>query len=319
MNPPRKVSFWKRQRYRLDAALLFSLVWVFERLGLDRAGAAGAWLGRHVLGPILRRPHELTTLRTAFPDLAEAELERIREDMWANVGRVIAEVGLLDQFGGPEGRKRFTIEGYENVAAARQPGREPIIVSGHFANWEVAFVAGRHLGIEFAGVVRPPNNPWVAKWIADKRARVGMTTQIPKGPDGTRQLFATIRQGKAIGLMIDQHLAEGIPVPLFGVEAMTTHAPATFARKLGVPVLPVGVRRLEGSHFRIIFHPPQWAANTDNAERDILELTTALNRFVEGEVRASPAHWLWMHQRFKPVEQLTRRAKNVVSQAEPTP
>jgi len=319
LTPPRTVSFWKRQRYRLDAAILFSLVWIFERLGLDRASCVGAWLGRHVLGPLLRKPHELTTLRTAFPELSDAEIRHIRDDMWANVGRVIAEVGLLEQFGGAAGQARFTIEGIENLAAARQPGKEPIMVSGHFANWEVAFIVARQAGLECAGIVRPPNNPWVADWIAEKRANVGMSSQIPKGAEGTRQLFSTLRQGKSIGLMIDQHLAEGIPAPLFGVEAMTTHAPATFARKLGVPILPIGVRRLEGSHFRAIFYPPLWPVDTGNADRDVLEMTTALNRFVEGEVRANPAHWLWMHQRFKPTEQLTRRASRVVSQAEPAP
>ena len=47
---------------------------------------------------------------------------------------------------------------------------------------------------------------------------------------------------------------------------------------------------------------------------DILAMTTALNAFVEAEVRARPGHWLWMHQRFKPVATLSPRAARLSRQ-----
>src|SRR5690606_19484526 len=128
-----------------------------------------------------------------------------------------------------------------------------------------------------------------------------------------------LRQGEPMVMLIDQHLAEGIPVPLFGHDAMTTHAPATLAGTLDIPVLPMSVRRGEGSHFEVIFSPPLRYPRTGNDDRDVMAMTAALNRFVEGEVRARPGHWLWMHRRWKPVATLSRRASRMVGETEPAP
>jgi KDO2-lipid IV(A) lauroyltransferase len=146
-----------------------------------------------------------------------------------------------------------------------------------------------------------------------------MLRQIPKGAEGTRQLFSTLRNNETVLMMIDQHLAEGIPAPLFGVDAMTTHAPATFAQKLDILVLPMSLRRSEGSHFEVIFYPALRYPRTGNDSRDVLAMTAELNRFVEDEVRARPGHWLWMHRRWKPVATLSRRASRMVGDTEATP
>lgn len=309
-------GFWKRQRYRLDAGLLFGLSAVLRRFDIDRAGAIGAWFGRHVLAPLGRNvPATVETLHIAYPPLDAAGTRAMLTASYENLGRIIAEIALLDRFIAGAAWDRFTVRGLEHLEAAQALGKGLIIASGHFSNWEMTSVALHHLGIPYSGVTRPPNNPWVADWIEGKRAGLGMQRQIPKGPEGTRQLFSALRNGEAVLMMIDQHLAQGIPAPLFGRPAMTTHAPATFAQKLDVAVLPMSLRRTEGSHFEIVFYPALRYPRSGNDARDVLAMTTELNRFVETEVRARPEHWLWMHRRWKPVGTLSRRAARVVGEA----
>jgi KDO2-lipid IV(A) lauroyltransferase len=308
-------GFWKRQRYRLDAALLFGLSGMLRLFGIDRATRLGAWFGRSVLAPIGRgNRHTIETLRTAYPDLDDAGVRGMLTASYENLGRIIAEIALLDRFVAPEAWSRFTVSGLEHLEAARKLDRGMIIATGHFSNWEIVGVALHHLSVPYSAVTRPPNNPWVAEWIEKKRAGMGAHLQIPKGSEGTRQLFSALRQGEPVVMLIDQHLAEGIPVPLFGRDAMTTHAPATLAGKLDIPVLPMSVRRREGSHFEVIFYPALLYPRSGNDDRDVVEMTTELNRFVEGEVRARPGHWLWMHRRWKPVATLSRRASRMVGE-----
>lgn len=305
----------KRIRYLLDTALVYALAGFFRLFDLDTASAIGGWFGRNVLARLLGDKSSRATLAIAFPGLSDTERRKIADDMWENIGRNLAEIAQLERFAGELGRARFTIEGQEHLDEAMATGKPPIMVSGHFSNWELAFVAANHSGLVGAGIVRPPNNPWVAEFIAERRRRVGFTEQIPKGKDGTRALFAVLRQGRSIGLLIDQRLDEGIPAPLFGIEAMTTHAPATFARKLGLPIVPLAVRREKGAHFRAVWHPVVYTAQSDNSARDILEATAELNRFVETEIRTAPGHWLWMHPRFRAPKALSRRAERVVDEA----
>jgi KDO2-lipid IV(A) lauroyltransferase len=320
MPAERQVGFWKRQRYRLDAAVLFGLSGLLRPFGIDRATKIGAWFGRSVLAPLGRKSRTtIETLRTAYPALDEAEVRSMLTASYENLGRIIAEIALLDRFVASDAWPRFTVTGLEHLEAARALNKGMIIATGHFSNWEIVGIALHHLKVPFSAVTRPPNNPWVAAWIEKKRAGMGTHRQIPKGSEGTRQLFSALRQGEPVVMLIDQHLAEGIPVPLFGKDAMTTHAPATLAGKLDIPVLPMSVRRGEGSHFEVIFYPALLYPRTGNDDGDVVQMTAELNRFVEGEVRARPGHWLWMHRRWKPVAALSRRASRMVGQVESAP
>lgn len=320
MAAERQVGFWKRQRYRLDAGVLFGLSGLLRLFGIDRATAIGAWFGRSVMAPLGRGNHgTIDTLRTAYPDLDDPQVRDMLTASYENLGRIIAEIALLDRFIAPDAWARFTVTGLEHLEAARALNKGMIIATGHFSNWEIVGIALHHLKVPFSAVTRPPNNPWVAEWIEKKRAGMGTHRQIPKGSEGTRQLFSALRQGEPVVMLIDQHLAEGIPVPLFGKDAMTTHAPATLAGKLDMPVLPMSVRRGEGSHFEVIFYPPLRYPHSGNDDADVMAMTAELNRFVEAEVRARPGHWLWMHRRWKPVATLSRRASRMVGETEPAP
>lgn len=318
MPAPRQVGFWKRQRYRLEAGVLFAFSGFLRLFSLDRATGIGAWVGRTLLAPLGRgNRHTIETLRTAYPELDDDAVRATLTASYENLGRIIAEIAQLDRFVEPEGWSRFTVSGLEHLEAARAVGKGMIVASGHFSNWELICVVLHHLKVPYSAVARPPNNPWVADWIEKKRAGMGIHRYIPKGPEGTRQLFTTLRQGEPVIMLIDQHLAEGIPSPLFGKEAMTTHAPATLAGKLDIPVLPMSVRRTEGSHFEVIFYPPLRYPHSGNDSADVLAMTAELNRFVEVEVRARPGHWLWMHRRWKPVATLSRRATRMVEESAP--
>lgn len=318
-SPRPRLPLRKTLRYGLHSIVLFSALGLLRLFSLDRASAIGAWFGSTVLAPFGRSKSTLATLRTAYPELDDAAAKRLLAGMTENIGRIVAETAHLESFATPAGVARLTFAGIDHLRAAEAQGRGVLVISGHFGNWELVTPALHHLGSKLSLVTRPPNNPWVAEWIAGLRARLGAVSQIPKGRDGTRAMFSTLKRGETLLMLIDQHLSQGIPAPLFGVPAMTTHAPAILAERLNVPVVPMSVRRTEGAHFQIGFHPAVEFARSGNSARDILEMTTTLNDFIEAEVRRRPEHWLWMHQRFRPVETLSRRADRLVRDTRPVP
>jgi len=84
------------------------------------------------------------------------------------------------------------------------------------------------LGFDGAAVVRPPNNPYIADWVARQRRINGPATMIAKH-NAARPMLSQLRSGKMLCMLVDQKLREGIAVPFFG-RGRYDHARARGAR-----------------------------------------------------------------------------------------
>lgn len=279
----------KKLRYALEAAAVHLIYGFFWLMPLDAASGFGGRLMRF-LGPRLGlSTRARRNLEKAFPEKSADEIAAIAADMWENLGRVMAEYPHLDEIW-----PRVEVIGAEHIRALADDGRPGIMVGGHLANWEVQAVAVKHHGLGLALVYRRPNNPWVDGLICRAR-QVGSVDHIPKGGEGARALVSILKKGGHLGVLIDQKLNEGLPVPFFGRVAMTAPAVAVFARKFAAPIHPVRVERLGGAHFRMTVLPELDIKHLD----DDYKIMSEINRMIEFWVRERPGQWLWIHNRWK--------------------
>jgi len=301
MNAP-ALSLPQKLRYGAEAALFLAFMGFFRLIGLDAASAVGGFIGRNIfaLTRVTARARENLTL--AFPEKSAAERDAIIRSMWDNLGRVVAEYAHLDKFDldGPDPRIR--VENAAEIETIR--GQGVLVLSGHFANWEIMPISASCVGLDGAIVYRPPNNPYVDRYISRARAKKGYVEQISKH-HGVKRIFTLLRGGKAILLLADQKTNEGIPAPFFGRDAMTTPAPAALALKLKIPVLFASNKRLDGARFVVTVHPPLDFTPSGNADADMRALTAAINLRLEEMVRADPAQWLWIHRRWPTARDIT--------------
>jgi len=298
-------------RYGAESAVFFGVIGFFRLLGLESASAAGGFLGREILyrTPISDRAR--ANLRAAYPEMGRDDIEATIREMWDNLGRTIAEYAYLDRLTVRGTNPRVALAGLEHVDAALASGKPIVFVSGHFANWEVLPVAAAQYGVEGGAVYRPVNNPFVDRWMVRQRMHNGPKEQISKGAQGTRRIFTLLRAHKAIFLLVDQKTNEGLAVPFFGRDAMTTPVPAALALKLDAILLPVRNERLEGTRFRTTVGPPIALDAAGDHKRDVLHLTMKINDVIEAMVRERPSQWLWIHRRWpKPGDKpRTRRGR----------
>jgi KDO2-lipid IV(A) lauroyltransferase len=300
----------RRLRYGVEAAGFFLLMGVFRLFDIDQASALGGWIGRNLVSPFMSRRAN-ANLALAFPEKPAAERAAIRRAMWDNLGRVLAEFVHLDEIHETGTNARIELIGKEHIDAAVRRGKGLMFVSGHFANWEVMPTAARDIALSGGTIVRPANNPRVNRWLDRARSRIGLPELIAKGSSGTRRVFALLRKGDAICMLVDQRASEGILVPFFGHKAQTTVAPAMFALKLGSAILPVSNERLGGVRFRIRVHPPIEPEHTGDHDRDAHAMTIAITQFIEDRIRERPGEWLWIHQRWVEDAVLRRRAQTL--------
>jgi KDO2-lipid IV(A) lauroyltransferase len=292
---------WQRRLTNLvrpiEALFVQGAFALFGALRLETASAIGGWLGR-TFGPwigVTRRARK--NLQRAFPEKSAGEIETIIRDMWDNLGRVAAEYAHLSRMRAEPPNANIEVRGGEHVAAALARGKPLICFAGHLANWEIGAIAMRAVGAPVHLVYRAANNPWVDKIFRRGREEIAAGL-VPKGSDGARQAVKLLRDGENLGILIDQKMNDGIPVPFFGRDAMTAPAPARLALRFDCTVLPVQVERTEGPRFRVTVHPPLPPQHGGDAQGDTLLLMTQANAHLEDWIRQRPAQWLWVHRRW---------------------
>ena len=289
---------WRRRLiHPLEALVAYAAFGVLRLLPFKAASALGGLVGR-TLGPRLGITERARrNLGRAFPEKTAPEIERIIRGMWDNLGRTVCEYPHLDRLRFyDDGGGGVDVVGAEHIDALRDDGRPGIFFSAHLANWEVAALSIAHRGLPLHLIYRAPNNPLV-KFLS-RRPHPGAGELIPKGAEGARRALALMRKGGHLGMMVDQKLNDGIPVPFFGHDAMTAPAPARFALKFDCPVVLVRVERLHGSRLRVTHYPPIDLPRTGDRQADVAATMAKVNAVIEGWVRERPEQWLWLHNRW---------------------
>ena len=295
---------------RRAAAVSFSkdLGWRLEVFALDLLSMALrpwpiAWVsglgGRalRLLGP-LTSAHRLAgqNLRLAFPDISAAARARLLVEQWDNVGRTFFEFPLTDRL--TPGSGRVEVVGLERLQDLARTGRGAVLISGHFANWEVMAAVIVASGLDCRVTYRAANNPYVDRRIIEGRARYGVKLFAPKGGAGSRDLLKTLQAGQSVAFLNDQKFNGGVAAPFFGHEVHTAGAPTRVAIRFGGALQPMSVQRLPKARFRVVVHEPIILEATGDRERDVEAGVRKVNAFVEARVRERPGEWFWVHRRW---------------------
>lgn len=281
-------------RYGLETLFTRVMMRVFKWIGPDNASNLGGAMFR-LVGPHLSSSQiARDNVRKAFPDLDNQAVDRIVKGAWDNLGRVAGEFPHIDWIM----RNRVQVEGVGNIHALRDDNKPGIVIAAHLANWEVgAAVAGAE-GLPMAVVYRAANNPGVQKLYVRGRNAFNPHEQIAKGGKGARQIMTLLKNGGHVGILVDQKLNTGIPVPFFGHDAMTAPAVAKYAAHFDCPVVPAHAIRLKGCNFKLIIDEALPLPNTGDKDADALQMMTTINQLIEGWIRDNPEQWLWMHRRW---------------------
>jgi len=105
---------------------------------------------------------------------------------------------------------------------------------------------------------------------------------------------------------------DGIPVPFFGMDAMTAPAVARLALKYGCQVLPTRIIRTEGTRHKVIVYPPIDITDTGDMHRDMQSIMHNINSILEGWIREYPGQWFWLHNRWPDAKKQSDQSDNEV-------
>lgn len=278
----------------IGARALFALVGLLPRA---LASAVGGRIARSI-GPrlaITRRARR--HLARAMPELSLDQQDRVLGDMWDNLGRVAFEYPHIARIRVYGPASPVEIIGVEHLDTAVAQGKPVILFSGHLANWEIGALAVVQRGLHLLQIYRAANNPVVEAMMVDFRKSIGVEA-VPKGAKGGRRSATVIKSGGVMGLLVDQKMNDGIPVPFFGRDAWTAPALAKLALRYDAVVIPWRVERLPSSTFRLRVLPPLELADTGDGAVDVKRAMTQVNAVLEDWIRETPGQWFWLHRRW---------------------
>lgn len=257
----------------------------------DRASAAGRRLFR-AIGPRFDKTRKFrTNLALAFPERSPAEIETLIREVWGNIGAVLAEYPHLKTIRTATSPPRLETVIRGDSAVFRPGGGPAVFVATHLANWEVPAAAVRRLDIPLSVIYTPLQNPWLNRFLYRARTRMGCGLIAREG--AMRGLMQALGKGRSVGLLVDQRVESGEPVPFFGIDKLTSTTPARLALRYQCDLIPIQVERIRNARFRVIFHEPVTPpADAADDQQKILGMTRALNRLFETWITAAPHDWL---------------------------
>ncbi|MBM3579868.1 MAG: hypothetical protein FJX34_03760 [Alphaproteobacteria bacterium] len=282
----------KNLRYLLESLVVRFGLWFFGSLSLQTSADLAAKIARLVGKKIAVQKLAYRNLSNAIPSLSEVEKEKILDEMWSNLGRIVGEFPHVMR-GDVDALIEASEESLKNLAEMRNLSGG-IIVSGHLGNWEVGprFLVAQ--GIKVSTVYRPLNNPYVERMIAGLR----QTKMIEKNAGGNRKIVESVRRGEFVIILADQKISEGEPVKFFHADAITTTSIARIALRYKVPVIPARVVRV-GGRFNVEVEKPLAIPSQAEVNSAALPLTLTINQTLERWIREYPAQWFWVHDRWK--------------------
>jgi KDO2-lipid IV(A) lauroyltransferase len=246
----------------------------------------------------------LDHLAIAFPELGAAEREALGARCLRHLTWLVAEMLAVRSYD----RRlteyvTFAPGSEERLRAALAAGQGLILATGHVGHWELM---GRRLvrgGVPCAFVARTGTSPIIHDFLHGFREGGGFDVLLRDDPRTARAIIRTLREGRLLGLLIDQDTAvQGVFVPFFGRPAFTPRAVGDLALRFQAPVAVIWSRRRgpapgDGHELRVEIVPYD-PAHADR-EAESVRITGACTAILEEAVRERPEEWVWMHERWK--------------------
>ncbi|MDX8396608.1 MAG: lauroyl acyltransferase [Mariprofundaceae bacterium] len=276
---------------------------IFRLVPVRIIGGIGAGIGR-VLFFILAKHRNiaLRNLARIYPEKERVWRKRIARESFAELGRTIFELPHVFLRSKEFLKSRIEVEGEEGFRDAIEQGQGVFLTACHHSNWELGALSCSLFGYKSNNMYRPIKNEAVDKYLQQFRGRFG--SRLQSRNNSLRWFSKALKNGEIIGIMIDQHMSQGIQVPFLGHVSNTTALPVPFIVRKQIPTFGVALERIERSfHFKLRFWRIEMPVLTHDKTKDAYHIMRNINESFTSSIHKRPELWLWLHRRWLVLEQ----------------
>jgi KDO2-lipid IV(A) lauroyltransferase len=282
----------------LAARAAFAFVQAIPLSACERLGRTLAVVLYDVIQ--LRRDVIDENLCHAFPQLSQADRERIARGMWRHLVLMAAEIAHAPRkLHDTNWRSYARIPQIEELVRILLAERPLVFISGHFGNFELAGHLLALFGFPSHTVARPLDNAFLDRFVNRLRGQHGQR-MVPK--DGGGDAIAHVLRNKGIvGLLGDQAAGrKGCWVQFFGRPASTHKAVAVLSLGADAPLVVSFARRVQGPlEYEVWLEGVADPTLPGFAHRDVTSLAQWYTDCLEHSIRRGPEQYWWVHRRWK--------------------
>ncbi len=281
-----RTVFWL---YRLAAGALCLLpLTAIFRIGWALGTAAHFVSGKY-------RRLVLHNLNIAFGrEKSAEELRALGRRHFATLGANLLSSIKLPRLSREQIERIVKVEGMETMDAGIIANGGFVMIISHLGNWEMfAQLTPIIFKCKVGTIFQALGNRFIDAEVRRDRARLGLSVFERK--EGFTAATKFIREGGAVGVLIDQHAGDaGMWLPFFSRLASSSTLAATLALRTDGWLVPAAVYTDGVARWRCVIRgqmkPHGQSAGT---------ITKRINEMLEEQIREKPEDWFWVHNRWK--------------------
>lgn len=236
-------------------------------------------------------------LNNSFPQKSEKEINQIAARFYSHLCDTIVESIRLFSMPEQEIVRRCKVLNPEVMNHFYDEGRDVVVVTGHFNNWEFAAVAVTpQVKHHCIGIYQPLTNTFFEQKFSISRSKLGLEL-LPKTE--TKESFRRGREEPSAHFFAaDQSPTYSKRVhwmTFLNQETAVAFGTEKYACEFDQPVIFGLVEKVKRGYYEITIH---LLTDTPNAHPKgwVTERYTSL---LEKQIMEKPQYWLWTHKRWK--------------------
>lgn len=287
---------------RLAFAPLAGLLWLLARMPFSLLYILSDMLA-FVARDIVRYRRRLVraNLRNCFPELGESGRGRIERRFYNHLTDYFFETVKFRAMSPASLRRHMTFENTALIDSTLASGRDIVIYTSHFGNWEWITSMGLWCSESgravFSHVYRPLRQPWFNQWFLSLRSRYNVSIPMKQV---LRQLLTWRREDTRFitGFLSDQkpsHAGKRVTVKFLGLDTPFIEGTEELASKLDCAVMLFDTRVVSRGHYKSTIRLLTDSPRSLPPGR----LTALYAANLEEQIRSCPAAYLWSHNRWQ--------------------
>lgn len=276
----------------------FAFLYVLQLLPIKAIHLLARVLGRlcyYLVKP--RRKVGQINLEKCYPELSQAERDRILKDHFYHMACLILEYGVCWYGKAERLQKLVRYVDKHHLDEVLKHGDKVILLYPHFTAFEMA-VYKLNQDVPLISMYGHQKNQALDEQIRVGRHRFDNVFLVAR-QEGLRGLIRMMRKRPEAPFLYlpDQDFGakDSIFVNFFGQQAATITGLSRIAQMTGSKIIPAIPTRLDDGTFELRFYP----AWEHFPSEDVVADTQRMNDFIEARVREQPAQYFWLHKRFK--------------------
>ncbi len=244
-----------------------------------------------------RKKVVLANLAKSFPEKDKKERTKVAKEFYRYLTFLLAESIKNLTISEESLRKRMTVRNPEIMDRLYEEGREVLLLSSHYHNWEMLITAQnlvfKHQAI---GIGMPMSNKFWDKKINERRERFGM--KVVHANNYKKVLSEQTTEPTATLILGDQ--SPGKDENCYWVDFLNQKTAFYFgaeilANQTNAAVVYAVIHLVKRGHYEIELKEISASPSSEPYGK----ITSDYISFLEEDIQDKPSAWLWSHKRWK--------------------